>query len=513
MSLTDRGTPNHVDENDRSPSTTVAESWGTPESIDRNDRRPLPESAERFPGAVWSMVNAVGEAYQVPRDLVLMLVLSILSTAVGGRRRVRVSPDWVEVLAVYTATALPSGERKSPVLSILSTPLAEAERDLVRDAMPEITTQQALRDLRTAAVEKLKRKGDTSATAIADLEDAITALEKTVVPAVPRLLADDSTPEAMARLMADQGGRLGVLSAEGGLFSTLAGRYSSGIPNLDLVLKAWSGDPCRIDRISRATLTLPEPVLSIGLAVQPDILASLAEAKHFRGSGLLARFLYSLPQSLVGTRNPDPQPVPDQVNADYILTVDTLVRSLRDTDPADMKLTDAARAVLTAFRIDLEPRLHPEYGDLAGIADWANKLPGQLVRIAALFTLAVNPAATDVDEIAITEAVSLAPYLIDHATAAFDLMTGRRSPLEPARAVLRWIRKKRHSSFTIRQAHRDLAGQKWVTTADDVQEALEDLEDLGWVRLAQPPEVKGRGRPPSPRYEVHPHAHPEGVTR
>jgi replicative DNA helicase len=152
------------------------------------------------------------------------------------------------------------------------------------------------------------------------------------------------------------------------------------------------GDFCRVDRISRDTITLTEPVLSIGLAIQPDILATLAEGKNFRGSGLLARFLYAIPDSLVGGRNVDPDPLPEQVAAGYAAAVQRLARTVHTSAEAvDMKLTEPARLVLNQFRQELEPRLHPDYGDLANIADWSTScpaswsalLPGQLVRIAA----------------------------------------------------------------------------------------------------------------------------------
>lgn len=481
-----------------------AAGWGTPEPIAKNAKTPLPESTDREPRRLWTMVDAVAESYQVPRALPLLLVLAILAASVGGRRRVRVAADWTEVLSVYAAVTVPSGERKSPVLAVLSAPLLAVERDLAEQAAPEAARMRALRDLRAAAVEKIKRKGDASDAAIADLEAAVQALETTVVPAIPRLLADDSTPEAMARLMAEQGGRLGVLSAEGGLFSTLAGRYSSGIPNLDLVLKSWSGDFCRVDRISRDTITLTEPVLSIGLAIQPDILATLSEGRNFRGSGLLARFLYAIPESLVGLRSVDPDPLPEKVVDEYAAAVRRLAEQIHNTaETVDMKLSEPARAALNGFRRHLEPRLHPDLGDLAAIADWANKLPGQLVRVAALFTLFANPVAAEVAEGPMCEAIALSEYLISHAEAAFDLMSGRRSPLEPARALLRWIEKKNLTAFTVRQAWRDLSGQVWAEDTDAVRTAIADLEDLGWVRLAKPPETRGPGRP-SERYEVHP---------
>lgn len=61
-----------------------------------------------------------------------------------------------------------------------------------------------------------------------------------------------------------------------------------------------------------------------------------------------------------------------------------LTRTVRVAEQiSEIELSDGARKALDVFRDELEPRLHPERGDLAHVADWANKLPGQLVRIAA----------------------------------------------------------------------------------------------------------------------------------
>jgi replicative DNA helicase len=484
--------------------------WGAPESIAKNAKTPLAASHDREPVALWSMVDAVAASYQVPRDLPFLLILAILATSVGGRRRVRVAQDWSEVLALYTVVALPSGEKKSPVLAAVAAPLLVVEEQLRQEAAPIVAIEKARYDLRAAAVEKIKRTGKSDDATIAHLDGAVRELEQTVVPAMPRLLADDSTPEALARLMAQQDGRLGVLSAEAGLFAILAGRYSNAIPNLDLVLKAWSGDQCRVDRISRDALILTEPVLSIGLAVQPDLLAGLAEAKHFRGAGLLARFLLSLPTSRVGTRrSEDSVPIPEQVARAYGRAVQKLARSVRAAEQtSEIGLSEGARKILDEFRDELEPRLHPERGDLAHVADWANKLPGQLVRIAALFTLFTDPASAKIAETGMRQALDLARYFIGHALDAFELMSGRRSPWEPARVVLTWIQRKKLTAFSVRQAWRELGGQAWVTETDDVRKAVADLEDLGWVRPQQEPQEPRRGRP-SERYDVNPAAHHE----
>jgi replicative DNA helicase len=47
----------------------------------------------------------------------------------------------------------------------------------------------------------------------------------------PQLVANDVTSETATSLLAQQGGRLAVLSPEGGILATIAGRYS-GTPNL-----------------------------------------------------------------------------------------------------------------------------------------------------------------------------------------------------------------------------------------------------------------------------------------
>lgn len=491
------------------PEQAVLRSWDPPEPIAKNAKTRLPASPGRKPDALWAMVDAVATSYQVPRDLPFLLVLAILATSVGGRRRLRVASDWIEVLALYIAVALASGERKSPVLATVAAPLLAVEKQMQRDKAAEMAVQRALRELRGAAADKIKRSGKTDPTSIANLESAVRELEETHVPAVPRLLADDSTPEAMALLMAQQGGRLGVLSSEAGLFAILAGRYSNAVPNLDLVLKAWSGDQCRVDRIGRDPVILDEPVLSIGLAVQPDLLAGLAAARHFRGAGLLARYLYALPESMVGTRDcEDPLPVPNQVKRDYSMAIETLAKTMLESDvTSEINLSDGSRKALNVFRGELEPRLHPQRGDLAHIADWANKLPGQLVRIAALFTLFSNPKAVEVVEPDMWQALDLGPYFIGHALDAFELMSGRRSPLEPARAVLTWIQRKGLTTFTVRQAKRDLGGQAWVTGTGDVREAIADLEELCWVRQQPPPEEPRRQGRPSERYDVNPAAH------
>src|SRR5664280_164192 len=102
--------------------------------------------------------------------------------------------------------------------------------------------------------------------ALANAAEAALNAQDTRVPVLPRLVADDVTPEAAASLLAEQGGRLAVLSAEGGIFATMAGRYSGGVPALEVFLKGHAGDLLRVDRKARPAEHVAAPALTLGLA-------------------------------------------------------------------------------------------------------------------------------------------------------------------------------------------------------------------------------------------------------
>ena len=63
-----------------------------------------------------------------------------------------------------------------------------------------------------------------------------------------------------------------IISAEGGIFETIAGRYSGGVPNLDVWLKGHAGDTLRVDRKGRPTEYVRSPAMTLLLTVQYFVL-------------------------------------------------------------------------------------------------------------------------------------------------------------------------------------------------------------------------------------------------
>ncbi|MCD9145785.1 DUF3987 domain-containing protein [Streptomyces albireticuli] len=488
--------------------------WDEPIPI---DAPPMPRFPTERLGTLGKFVTATAASLQTPEDLVAFAALASISTATGGRVRVQVKPDWHESTALYLVALADSSEKKTPALNAAAAPLREMEEGLMEQARPEVeATAQEIR-ITTARMSKAEQ-GATSpdaakrAEAEADAE-AMRArlLELGDAPELPRLLVRDITLEALAKRMYEQGGRIGSLASEGGLFKVAAGLYgNNGKANTDLLLEAYTGGPYTIDRTGRASARMAHTFLALGLVVQPGIVAGLEKQNpEFRQSGLLGRFLYAKP-SPTDEDTFDSPPVPLPVAEDYRDRIRHLITRLwmgPPTAPETMYLSPGARQTFGEFYNSFARRRKPG-GDLYDLADWAGKLRGQLIRIAACLTLYEDHAAREISEERIRDALDMAPYLIAHARAVFDLMgRNREGKLKPLRELLTWLgaRKDPGADFSARDAWQALKGREWAEDMDAMNDVLLQLEEHGWIALIPPPDNTGkRGRKPSPRFAVHP---------
>jgi hypothetical protein len=80
----------------------------------------------------------------------------------------------------------------------------------------------------------------------------------------------------------------------------------------------------RVDRIGKASDYVNLPALIVLLAVQPSVLNGLMSNDVFRGRGLTARFLYSMPVSKEGTRSFETEKIDNHISESY----ENLIRRL-----------------------------------------------------------------------------------------------------------------------------------------------------------------------------------------
>ena len=105
----------------------------------------------------------------------------------------------------------------------------------------------------------------------------------------------------------------------GNVLDIIAGRYLKNKDAADdnLYVKAYSGDPVDVDRISRQSFSLNEPIMAIFWLTQPMRIAKLLGNEQLRKGGLLPRFLLWDTQLEPIDIPPERKPIPESVRERY----------------------------------------------------------------------------------------------------------------------------------------------------------------------------------------------------
>jgi hypothetical protein len=525
------GNGSHGDGAGQSPDTaaeTAPPPWPDPIPLGADpDVPPFPVDA--LPGWLGDWVVAEAEATQTPPDLAALLALSICGAALAGKFRVQIRPGWTEPTNLFTVVALPPGDRKSAVHRDALAPVVEHERELIEAAAEDIAaaaTEHRILEGRLKAAETKAAKASEAGALVTLTEDArqlAAELAKHEVPPAPKLFCDEITPEKLANLLSLHCGRMLQAAAEGTAFEIAKGRYSE-TANFDVYLKGHAGDPLRVDRMSRASDANDRPALSVALAVQPDVIRGLAEQATMRGRGFLARFLYGLPRSLVGSRKVAATPVKKTLASLYATGIKALwqlcgaVNDRRDA-AHELCFGPDAEVLMRDFERWLEPQL-ADGEELSFLAGWAGKLAGAVARIAGILHAAQAidngiPWTQPIPATTVEAALRLGrDYFLPHAQVAFSIM-GADERLETARQVWTTICQRmpsecsEHSesaplTFTRRDAHQ-WNRRRFPGGVDELDPVLDLLERHNLVRPRQGTGQVGRGHR-SPEYELNPAA-------
>lgn len=481
----------------------IPEEWPDPVMPGTRTTPPIPASI--LPSWAGAMVEAVANSTQTPPALAVMSALAVLATVL--QRRYEVAPmgcDYTEPLCLWTVSASPPGTRKSAVLGATLGPLVRWEKlhaDRMRRDIAKVNAQRAVAKKRIERLlQDAAKAKDASERESIQIEIQDEELNTPEELRAPRLFTSDSTPERLQALLAEHGERMATHSDEAGTFQIMAGLYSGGQANLDVYLMGHAGSPMRVDRATRA-VHLDRPALSFGLMVQPGTLADVAGSKRFRDSGLLARFLWCVPDSTVGTRDVRRHaPILPHIKEAYERGLFGLLEGWSDpvSKPRVLQFTDPARELWFTFAQHIEDN-QGEGGQYEAISDWTSKLPGQLARVAAVLELAeMGVGADEVSEVAMQQALQLGYLLIEHARAAFALL-GTDAADTDAAAVVRWIKTNQLQAFTRREAQKAQEGR--FRSVERLEKAMERLEAGEVVRSTK---LRNRGARPSLAYRVNP---------
>jgi hypothetical protein len=450
------------------------------------------------------MIDATSRATETPVELALTLSLGVIAASVQRKYITSPEPGYIEQTNLWMIPALESGNRKTAVLKELTAPLLGFERSYQSENAHKIAESEAARRLAEERVKSLRQKAARAKSGeFENLKRQLLEAERDIPPVLRhlRVWTQDVTPEQLGPLMSDQGEKIAILSDEGGFFDILAGRYSNGVPNLDLILQSYSGSPHRVDRSSRAPVFLNRPALTLVLSPQPSVLKGLATAPGFRGRGLLARPLYALPESTLGFRTLVPQSIPENVQHQYWRSIEALLKlpPRIDENPHAIHFSQEAYAEWKLFQKEVEEKMRYG-GPLEHVRDWASKLPGNTARIAAVLHCAhyaeSSPESYPLSVETMDAALSLGCIFEPHALAVFSLMAVDPS-MEGAQKVWGWIEEGRHKSFSRRDCFQALRGS--FHNVESLQPALSVLVERSYIFPLASEKQVGR---PSAKYRV-----------
>lgn len=204
---------------------------------------------DALPDKIRPYIQATAESLQVSVDMVATFVIAIISLCVQGKYKIQVKPDWEEPVNLYAVVVMRPSERKSPTLKMVSAPVFEYMEEENERRQPEISENETKKKILTGQITNISRKiagsykkkdSEYTMSDLLECQEELRKLEEEGLKEL-KLIVDDVTPEALVSTMKENDDRIGIVSAEGGIFGTMAGRYNDHT-NIDIFLKGYSGE-------------------------------------------------------------------------------------------------------------------------------------------------------------------------------------------------------------------------------------------------------------------------------
>lgn len=513
--------------NSQNSQNSDSDGWdGDPLAFGQDNLLPFPSWC--LPPVLRDFSEHVAASVGTAADLPGVQVLAAVAAAVQKRVAVMAKPGYAEPLTLWCISIAPPGSRKSAIMAHIRKPFTVTEARENERRLPDVQqyeSSERVAKARLAKAEGAAAKGNPSYEVQAELDTARHELSK-LKPVRPlRLMADDATPEVLALMLSENEGRLAVLDAEGAAFGHMIGRYTDK-PAVELYLKAHAGEDHTTDRAggsgsARRTVYVPRAALTLGCAVQPEVLSDLRKKKELAGRGVLARCLFSFSEDTDAADEFDTPHLPEQVLTNYRRQIEDLLTLSASRDlgedcqpiPHMIGLDDAARALFTDFYREVQKERRAEGGGL--FAEWLAKLHGETLRLAGVLHMAEHGKAgaeLPISSETIASAIELGKYFAAHARAALARIREDEAT-EGALRILAWVKRNagkvaeemdKNGGMSLRDLHQQM--RRTFEKNEELIAALYVLASRGYAREAPMPEREEgtRGRKPTARWQFHP---------
>jgi hypothetical protein len=268
---------------------------GAAENEPSEEAKPFPLHC--LPPLVEAMAKEVCATERTPESLAGCCALGILSASVGAGLAVKSASNRVTRGNIYLCASAESGSGKSETFRHMARPFQQFELERIKrwreqDRVDALASRSLLEvDIKECKKKYAQERNNDINLEIQKYERDLEALETRLH--APTLSCEDITSEKLADLLNKNEEQLASLSADAvSIVNILLGRYNK-LDRTDesLYLKAFSGDPCVVHRISRDPISLESPCLTALWLTQPDKLQSLLDERSLNEGGLIPRIL------------------------------------------------------------------------------------------------------------------------------------------------------------------------------------------------------------------------------
>lgn len=469
--------------------------------------KPLKPSADSLPpfpidclpSRLRSYVEAVAIHTQTPMDMAAGAALGVLAACLQGKVKVEGNIGHYEQTSLYIFLIAPPGSRKSAVIHAMTAAIEDYEQKYNEGNKTAMRRNKQERESLQRDINRLTRQLEVKYDTLTELELQHTQDKLAELPEIKplQIFTDDCTSESMIRLLRDNHGRMSLISAEGGAFDNIVGRYTKK-PNLDVWLKGICGDTIRVDRINREPDYIRNPALSMIISAQPGVLSELMQSSLLDGRGFLARLFYINIPSAAMPKSFRSAPIPATIREDYDNLIFHLL-DLSENEPITLHLAPEAINQMDGLCHSVEAYLRNEHRDMR---EWGSKYIGLVLRTAGLLHIAADGAG-DIQTETVENAIRIGNYAFHHALYAYSIL-GADETVEKALHVVTKLRKLSVTRISRSDLYQKCRG-RFFRDAKEMEPVLTLLEQHGYIWM-DIPTYSGVGRPSAGTIYINPAA-------
>jgi hypothetical protein len=398
-----------------------------------------------LPNPYQEMATEIARITQTPIALAGCSMLGLLASSIGRGLKVQSGNNRETYGNIYILASAGSGSGKSETSRYAFAPFREFEKSLSAKWADETEPRlKAEKEVKEGQIKQLKRKAEKadSETAegfvekLAKLNADIARIDKELLAS--RLSVENVTVEKLAVLLEANGESISLISSDGReVVSNLLGRNNQ-LKQVDdgILIKMFSGDTCRVDRIGREAVTLKEPIGNVFILIQPDRFNQLISHSEIREGGLLPRFLTCHTNAQMEYETDDPAPIDSRLVQQFDLRVQQLLKVFRipggKGNETTVSMDFKGRKLLKEFKNSIVAKV--KRGLLSDVQSFAARYAEQAWKLCVTFHAGRwgdDATKNQIDEETASNAIELAQWFAEQQLQIlFNVREAARKEIE-----------------------------------------------------------------------------------